>query len=264
MKGFISIIGLLLPCTTTSHKTSVEPSLAGITPQTLATLISRPIPLPDQDTLDFLHSVLHGADVALDRRVLVHQDIEPFAHDSDTPGLRSAVQNKASAHQLALPAIIRCPIALIARISNMVKCHSRLHTTAHGAVDEDWRLEKAGARPVLDRRRLEKTPNAPFAHDSDTPGLRSAVQNKASAHQLALPAIISCPIALIARISNMVKCHSRLHTTAHGAVDEDWRLEKVGARPVLDRRRPEFAPRDYLQYPRARNSYDTKVVANAY
>ena len=180
MKGFISIIGLLLPCTTTSHKTSVEPSLAGITPQTLATLISRPIPLPDQDTLDFLHSVLHGADVALDRRVLVHQDIEPFAHDSDTPGLRSAVQNKASAHQLALPAIIRCPIALIARISNMVKCHSRLHTTAHGAVDEDWRLEKAGARPVLDRRR------------------------------------------------------------------------------------PEFAPRDYLQYPRARNSYDTKVVANAY
>ena len=35
MKGFISIIGLLLPCTTTSHKTSVEPSLAGITPQTL-------------------------------------------------------------------------------------------------------------------------------------------------------------------------------------------------------------------------------------
>ena len=77
-------------------------------------------------------------------------------------------------------------------------------------------------------------------------------------------AIISCPIALIARISNMVKCHSRLHTTAHGAVDEDWRLEKVGARPVLDRRRPEFAPRDYLQYPRARNSYDTKVVANAY
>ena len=104
MKGFISIIGLLLPCTTTSHKTSVEPSLAGITPQTLATLISRPIPLPDQDTLDFLHSVLHGADVALDRRVLVHQDIEPFAHDSDTPGLRSAVQNKASARLLALPA----------------------------------------------------------------------------------------------------------------------------------------------------------------
>ena len=69
--------------------------------------------------------------------------------------------------------------------------NSRLHTTAHGAVDEDWRLEKTGARPVLDRRRLEKTPNAPFANDSDTLGLRSAVQNKASAHLLALPAITS-------------------------------------------------------------------------
>ena len=183
MKCFlsISIIGLLLSCTTTSHKTSVAPSLAGITPQTLATLISRPVPLPDQDTLDFLHSALLGAEVASDRRVLVQQG------------------------------------------------------------------------------------TAFLAHDSDTPGLRSAVQNKASAHQLALPAIISCPIALIARISNMVKCHSRLHTTAHGAVDEDWRLEKAGARHVLDRRRPEFAPRDYLQYPRARNSYDTEAyVANAY
>ena len=59
---------------------------------------------------------------------------------------------------------------------------------------------------MLDRRRLEKTPNAPFANDSDTLGLRSTVQNKASAHPLALPAITSCPIALIARISNnMVK-----------------------------------------------------------
>jgi len=77
-------------------------------------------------------------------------------------------------------------------------------------IASDWRLEKARARPVLDRRRLEETSNAPFAHDSDTPGPRSAVQNKASTHQLALPAIISCPIALIARISNMVKCHSGL------------------------------------------------------
>jgi len=34
---------------------------------------------------------------------------------------------------------------------------------------------------VLDRQRLEKTLKAPFANDSDTPGLRSAVQNKASA-----------------------------------------------------------------------------------
>ena len=180
LNDFLSIIGLLLTCTTTSKRTSVVPSQAGITPQALATLKSRPVPLPNQDSLGFLHSALLQADVAIDRRVHVHQD------------------------------------------------------------------------------------TAPFAHDSDTPGHRSAVQNKASAHQLALPAIISCPIALIARISNMVKCHSRLHTTAHGAVDEDWRLEKVGARPVLDRRRPEFAPRDYLQYPRARNSYDTKVVANAY
>ena len=197
--------------------------------------------------------------------MLVYQDTAPFANDSDTPGLRSAVQNKASARLLALPAITSCPIALIARISNnMVKCHSRLHTTAHGAVDEDWRLEKAGARPVLDRRRLEKTPNAPFANDSYTPGLRSAVQNKASAHLLALPAITSCPIALIARISNMVKCHSRLHTTAHGAVDEDWWLEKAGARPVLDRRCPEVTPRDHPRNPRARNSYDNEVVAKAY
>jgi len=63
----------------------------------------------------------------------------------------------------------------------------------------------AGARPVLDRQRLEKKPNAPSANDSDTPGLRSAVQNKASAHQLALPAIICCPIAPTARIPNLVK-----------------------------------------------------------
>jgi len=104
----------------------------------------------------------------------------------------------------------------------------------------------------------------PFANDSDTPGLRSAVQNKAIAHLLALPAITSCPIALIARISNMVKCHSRLHTTAQGAVDEDWRLEKAGARPVLDRRCPEVAPQDNPHNPRARNSYDTEVVAKAY
>ena len=103
-----------------------------------------------------------------------------------------------------------------------------------------------------------------FANDSETPGLRSAVQSKASAHPLALPVIISCPIALIALISNMVKCHSRLHTSAHGAVDEDWRLEKARARPVLDRRRPEVAPRDHLQNPRARNSYDNEVVAEAY
>ena len=116
---------------------------------------------------------------------------------------------------------------------------------------------------MLRRRRLEETPNAPFAHDFDTPGLRSAVQNKASAHQLALPAIISGPIAQIARISNMVKCHSRLHTTAHGAADEDWRIEKAGARPVLGRRRPDFAPQNYPQYPRARNCYDTEVVAIA-
>ena len=117
---------------------------------------------------------------------------------------------------------------------------------------------------MLDRRRLEKTPNAPFANDSYTPGLRSAVQNKASAHLLALPAITSCPIALIARIPNMVTCHSRLHTTAHGAVDEDWRLEKAGAGPMLDRQCPEVAPRDHPQNPRARNSYDTEVVAKAY
>ena len=115
--------------------------------------------------------------------------------------------------------------------------------------------------PVLDRRRLEKMPNAPFANDSDTPGLRSAVQ---IAHSLALPAITRCPIALLARISNMVECHSRLHTTAHGAVDEDWRLERIGARPVLDRRRPEVAPQDHPQNPRARNSYDTEVFAKAY
>ena len=128
----------------------------------------------------------------LDRRRLEKTSNAPFANDSYTPGLRSAVQNKASAHLLALPAITSCLIALIAHISNnMVKCHSRLHTTAHGAVDEDWRLEKAGARPVLDRRRLEKTSNASFANDSYTPGLRSALQNKASAHLLALPAITS-------------------------------------------------------------------------
>jgi len=105
---------------------------------------------------------------------------------------------------------------------------------------------------------------APFANDSETPGLRSAVQSKASAHPLALPAIKSCPIALTARISNMVKCHSRLHTTTHGAVDEDWRLEKAGVRPVLDRRRPEVAPRDHPQNPRARSSYYTEAVAKAY
>ena len=160
LNDFLSIIGLLLTCTTTSKRTSVVPSQAGITPQALATLKSRPVPLPNQDSLGFLHSALLQADVAIDRRVHVHQDTAPFAHDSDTPGHRSAVQNKASAHQLALPAI-----------------------------------RSSGARPVLDRQRLEKTANASLTNDSDTPGLRSAVQNKASAHQLALPAIISCPIA---------------------------------------------------------------------
>ena len=49
-----------------------------------------------------------------------------------------------------------------------------------------------------------------------------------------------------------------------GEVDEDWRLEKAEARPVLDRRRPEVAPRDHPQNPRARSSYDTEVVAKAY
>jgi len=156
-KTFASLRGIL-SCTTTFHKTPDAPSLAGITPQTLAALISRPIRPPDQEYLDFLLSALLQTTVALDRRVLVHQDTAPFANDSDTPGLRSAVQNKASAHLLALPAITSCPIALIARISNMVKCHSRLHITAHGAVDEDWRLEKAGARPVLDRLCPEATP----------------------------------------------------------------------------------------------------------
>ena len=58
---------------------------------------------------------------------------------------------------------------------------------------------------MLDRLRLEKRPNVFSANDSDTPGLRSAVQNKASAHQLALPAIICCPIAPTARIPNLVK-----------------------------------------------------------
>jgi len=95
---------------------------------------------------------------------------------------------------------------------------------------------------VLDRRRLEKTLNEPLANDSDTPGLRSAVQNEACTHLLAVPTIKSCPIARIARISNMVKFHSRLHTTAHKAVDEGRGLEKFGARPVLDRRCPEVAP----------------------
>jgi len=33
---------------------------------------------------------------------------------------------------------------------------------------------------------------------------------------------------------------------------------------VLDRRRPEVAPWDHPQNPRARNSYDTEVVAKAY
>jgi len=111
LNDFLSIIGLLLTCTTTSKRTSVVPSQAGITPQALATLKSRPVPLPNQDSLGFLHSALLQADVAIDRRVHVHQDTAPFAHDSDTPGHRSAVQNKASAHQLALPAIISCPIA---------------------------------------------------------------------------------------------------------------------------------------------------------
>jgi hypothetical protein len=139
-----------------------------------------------------------------------------------------------------------------------------IHISAHRAVSQDWRLEKAGARPVLDRRRLAETPNTPVVHNSDSLGLHSAVQNKASAHQLALPAIISCPIALVVRISNMVKCHSRRHTAIHRAADEDWRLEQSGARSVLDRRRPEFAPRDDLQYPPAQNCCNTEVVVNAH
>jgi len=53
------------------------------------------------------------------------------------------------------------------------------------------------------------------------------------------------------------------YTTAHGAVDEDWRLEKAGARPVLDRLCPEATPRDHPRNPRARNSYDNEVVAKA-
>ena len=60
------------------------------------------------------------------------------------------------------------------------------------------------------------------------------------------------------------KCLSRFHTTAHGAVDEDWGLEKTGARPVLDRLCPEVPPRDHPQNPRARNSYDNEVVAEVY
>jgi len=49
------------------HKTSDAPSLAGITPQTLAALISRPIRPPDQEHLDFLLSALLRTTVALDR-----------------------------------------------------------------------------------------------------------------------------------------------------------------------------------------------------
>ena len=48
----------ILSCTTTFHKTSDASSLAGITPQTLAALISRPIRPPDQEYLDFILSAL--------------------------------------------------------------------------------------------------------------------------------------------------------------------------------------------------------------
>ena len=80
-KTFASLRGIL-SCTTTFHKTSDAPSLAGITPQTLAALISRPIRPPDQEHLDFLLSALLRTTVALDRRVLVYQDAAPFANDS--------------------------------------------------------------------------------------------------------------------------------------------------------------------------------------
>jgi len=71
------------------------------------------------------------------------------------PGLRSSIQNKAGTHQLALSALLGCPIAISAPSSDS-------YLQAHyGATDNGKALETAGALPVSDPRRLEKTNIAP-------------------------------------------------------------------------------------------------------
>jgi len=57
---------------------------------------------------------------------------------------------------------------------------------------------------MSDPRDLEKTLNAPHSDLSATLGLRSAVQNKAGAHQLALSAHFGCPIAKSAPNSDFI------------------------------------------------------------
>ena len=63
-------------------------------------------------------------------------------------------------------------------------------------------LETAGALPVSDPRRLEKTIIAPHIDLSAPPRLRSSIQNKAGTHQLALSALLGCPIAISAPSSD--------------------------------------------------------------
>ena len=85
------------------------------------------------------------------------------------PGLRSSTQNKAGTHQLALSALLGCPIAISAPSSDSyIQAHN-------GATDNGKTLETAGALPVSDPRRLEKTIIAPHIDLSALPGLRSSI-----------------------------------------------------------------------------------------
>ena len=80
---------------------------------------------------------------------------------------------------------------------------------------------------MSDRRRLEKTLIATHIDLSGTPGLRSSTQNKASTHQLALPALLGCPIAFPAPSSDSyIQAHD-------GAIDNGKTLETVGARSYV-------------------------------
>jgi len=105
-----------------------------------------------------------------------------------------------------------------------------------GTIDNGKTLKPAGARPLSDRWRLEKTP---IAHHTDlfaTPGLHSLIQNMAGTHQLALSALLGCPIAHSARTAVAILTYS------HMMEQLATMLKTAGARPMSDRRRLEKTP----------------------
>ena len=101
-----------------------------------------------------------------------------------------------------LPKILAKPCFFI-WVCQKKKSH-RLTQAHDGAIDTGKTLATAGARPMSDPRDFEKTLNAPHSDLSATLGLRSAVQNKAGAHQLALSAHFGCPIAKSAPNSDFI------------------------------------------------------------